>query len=824
MDRRHIADYAEHLFARLAGWLVDKRGLVACLLLLTMIVSIIGISKVRVDSSIANIFTPSDPSYVAYKEYLDDFNSDEVCYILYRVKGGRGLFDIDIMRKVVELSNVLESEVPFVDEVVSLANVEFMQAVGENDIQIDDLLYEFPENQTQLSKLEPIVMAKQNFKNLVISEDGEYAAIIVKMAASRLNDLDELKLDPDGGTLSSNLYPSVSYNKVNQILNRPEYRALEFYLTGDVSINSERNRILTINNALVAMASLGVVLLLSIFFFNATAVGVIAPLLVVVMSLFVTVGLMGFQGWSVGIFFGLIPTLLCAIGVAQSVHILVDYQRSFVDTHDPNESIENAIRKVGGPCLLAALTTAISFMVMVVSDMQSMRELAIYAAVGIVSTFVISISLLAVCLSRKSTSKVKLDNLYTSFSVHKSVTSWIESCINTNLRTPMLVFIISTIVIGGSMIGLKDLQFQVELIEDFKPDVKIRQHTEFVEANMNGNASLVYLIDTQTPDGVKEPSFIRALEEVQEFTHTLPLVRDSRSINNILKELNQSFHADQEQYFTIPTSKELLAQYLLVYEFSGGEQLTDFVSIDYSRTALKLRLAMASSQEIEQVVNQIDEFIAQSPIAQNSVKVTGMGMLWVKIGEYIMKTQIIGYLLVFLMIGVLVSVVYGSIKIGLISMIPNLAPIFITMGLMGWANVPLDHFKIMIGTIALGIAVDDTIHLITRYRSWFLVTGSYDRAMTRCLRDVGPALVITSLILVGAFSTFVVSEMQTLASFGSLLAGAIILALVSDLYLLPCMIKSLKLFGAEFDSDHVDVEDLFHKMDQSRAQRMMVTG
>ena len=186
--------------------------------------------------------------------------------------------------------------------------------------------------------------------------------------------------------------------------------------------------------------------------------------------------------------------------------------------------------------------------------------------------------------------------------------------------------------------------------------------------------------------------------------------------------------------------------------------------------------------------------------------------------------SIIGYLLVFLMTGVSLSVVYASLKIGLISMIPNLAPIFVCMGFMGWAGVRLDHFKIMIGTLALGIAVDNMIRLITRYRSWFLLTDSYDRAISCCLRNVGLAFVITSLIFVGALSTFVVSEMQTPASFGSLLVAVIILVLVSGLYLLPYMIKSLRIICAEFDPDHLYVQNLFYKIDQSRARRTMVIG
>lgn len=813
-----VADYAELGFERLADKLVKHRYWVLVLGILLMAVSVWGVSKVRVDSSIATIFTPNDPTFLAYSEYLEDFDSDEICYILYKPRTQKGVFDLNTMEKVAQLTEVLNNEVPFVDKVTSLSNVEFIQAIGENEVDINDLMANFPENQQALSELKPKVMAKQNYQNLVISKDGKYAAIVLEMGVSRLDDLQSLKLDPEGNTFSSNLYPGVSFNKVKEILARPEYSGTDFYLTGDVSINAERNRMLTVDSGLITFVSLVIVLLLSIYFFNATLMGVIGPILIVLMSIIATVGLMGFQNWAVGIFFGMVPTLLCAIGVAQSVHILIDYQRALVETHNRNTAIISAIKKVGGPCLLAASTTALSFLVMLTSEMQTLREMALYTSAGVMAAFMLSISVLAICMSRSGNGHHD-KNLHKDFSVHNSVLSAIEAVIRQNRARPGLILIVSFSIIVASMIGLTQLKVQVELIEDFKPEVTIRQHTEFVEDKMSGNASLVFLVNSNKADGIKDLEFMRGLERLQRFTDTLPLVRDSRSVVNILKEVNQGFNQDRAEYFKLPDDSALLAQYLLVYEFSGGEQLSDFVSFDSSTAVLKLRLAMAASHEIGEVVNQVESYVAANPIGASSVKTTGMGLLWVKIGEYIINTQVRSYLLVFCAIFILVSVVFGSIKVGAISMIPNLGPIFVCMGIMGWIGVPLDHYKIMLGTIALGIAVDDTIHLVTRFRSRFLAVGSYDKAMARCLRDVGPALIITTLILVGAFMSYYISEMLTLASFGILLGSSITLALLADLYLLPCLITKLELFGPEFDTKGKDVEDIFENLDQSRGTR-----
>jgi len=758
-----IADYAELMFAWLAEYLVRYRRWVFLLLIGFLALSAWSAARVNIDTSIGSIFTPNDPSYVAYTEYLQEFNSDEICYILYSTRTAQDVFDLTTMQTIADLTEVLEQEVPFVEEVTSLSNVEFIQAIGEDDIDVNELLIDFPQDQASLSALKPKVLAKRNFHNLLLSPDGRFAAIVIEMSASRLDHIDDLKLDPQGSSLSSNLYPGVSYNKVKEILARPEYQRIDFYLTGDVSINAERNRMVTSNTAMVVVVSLIVVLLLCIYFFNATLVGIVGPLFIVLMSIVSTVGLMSLLGWPIGVFFGMVPSLLCAIGIAQSVHILIDYQRALIETHDRNIAIISAIKKVGGPCLLAASTTAISFLVMQTSQMQAMREMGWYTAAGILFAFALSVCLLAALMSR-SGNATQETNLYKAFAIHTSVLTIIEACIQHNRRYPHVVLIASVALIVIGLAGLSQLKVQVELIDDFKTTVEVRQHTEFVEDKMSGNASLVLLVDSQVPDGIKKLEFLEGLQALQEYADSLSLVRDSRSLINIVKEVNQSFNQDQADFFVLPSDEQLLAQYLLVYEFSGGEQLPEFASFDYQKAVLKLRLAMASSQEIAEVVSQLNEFVDANPIANSQVSTTGMGLLWVKIGEYIINTQIISYLLIFSVIFFLVSLVYGSVKIGAISMIPNLAPIFICMGFMGWLNIALDHYKVMLGTIALGIAVDDTIHLVTRFRSRFQSSGSYDKAMAQCLRDVGPALVITTMILVGAFLAYLLSDMQTFIS------------------------------------------------------------
>ena len=320
-----------------------------------------------------------------------------------------------------------------------------------------------------------------------------------------------------------------------------------------------------------------------------------------------------------------------------------------------------------------------------------------------------------------------------------------------------------------------------------------------IESNMGGVLRMSYLIDTGRENGVNDPELVASIEKVQNYMDSLPLVKKSFSLADIFKDLNQSFHNGDASYYSIPDDPELLSQYLLLYEISGGEELEEFVSGDFSRTVIELQVAMSYATEVRAMLETIDHYIEENPIVGADIKPTGIGLLWVKIAEYITSTQLFSYSLVFGIVAMILCVSFGSIKVGLLSMIPNMAPVVFALGFMGWASVPLDYMKLLLATIAIGIAVDDTLHLVTRFRSRFLQTGKYREALRLGLEDVGPALTITSIILILSFGSFLLSDTTILASFGLLLGGTILVALLADLFLMPVLLMLVKPFGEEFD-------------------------
>ncbi|MFT5609755.1 MAG: putative RND superfamily exporter protein [Arenicella sp.] len=794
-----LVDRFDDAFETIAHWSIRWRSLVAIFTLVVLGVGLYFANTVRVDNSLDSFFHKQDPAYIAYQEYLEDFVSDEVVYLMYSAKEkDHGPFNIEVMRVIAKLTTVLEAEVPFAREVTSLANVEFMRPIGEDDIEIDELLVNFPDTQEQLLKAKQAVMSKPMYTNYLVDIDADYASIILQMTRSGTSTLADITFDKAKPPNADNLYPNVSDLKVREILARPEFseQGIEFFISGDVAMNSTYNDIVLEDMSYITLGALLLIALLCFILFRATWAGVLGPMAVVMTSITLTAGLLGFLNWGMTSFFSLMPTLICSVGIAQSVHILLEYQRQLEISSSRDQAIQAALHKVGGPCLMAALTTAAGFAVMSVSDLRMLAEFGIYSAFGVLATFLFSTTLLVIFLGGKPSQKHS--SKPAKMAVRPIISSFIDRIIRFDLAYPRLIMGFFGAVILFSFIGMKDLRNDFSFIKDFKPHVEWRQHTEKIQGEMGGMLRMTYLVDTGIENGIKDPQLLKRIEKVQRFAETQPLVKKTMSLADIMKDLNLSFHANNPEYAQIPDQQDLLAQYFLVYQMSGGSELEEFVNHDFSRTVIELQISMTYGTQVSALLDEIDGFIAQNPFPSARVRKTGIGLLWVKLTDYVSTTQIQSYSLVFIMIAILMCISFGSFKVGMISMIPNLTPVVIALGALGWLNIPLDVMKLLLATIAIGIAVDDTIHLTTRFRKRFYQMGNYQDALKLGLVDVGPALIITSLILSCAFTTYLLSSTNMLASFGILLGGTIIVALAADLILMPVLLLKLKPFGPEF--------------------------
>ena len=786
------------VFERTGTWSYDHRWIVLSLCLLVLGLCSVFASRVRFDNSYEAYFDQRDPVYADYNQFRDDFGSDEISYILYEAPSEPyGPWNLEVMRKIERLTEALEDGTPFVKEVTSLTNVEFMQGIPDG-LEIYDLLEEFPKTQEELLAIREKVLAKPLYVGGLVSADGRYAAIILEMDRSSVDPIEEIRLDPDGGDGLDNLYPQATYNRIEEILSRPEFEGIRFHHTGDVPLNAVYNTIAQAESSRLGGICLLIIAVLLLFFFR-RSVGVIGPLAVVSLSIVISVGAVHVLGWSLDIMFIMLPTLLIAVGVADAVHIISEFRALHATLGDRREAARRTLRLVGTPCLLTSLTTAAGLASMSISRIEAISHFAIYSAVGVVAAFLLSVTLLMFFLSfgRRAPRRASTERDLEQAKGGRRMREVLEAVCRFDIRYRKSIIGVFGAIFVFSAFGIARLEVDSNFLDEFSDRVPVKRTTQFVDETMGGTGSLVYLFDTKVSDGIKQPEVLREIERLQAVAAEQNfLVMKTYSILDVLKDINQSFHAGEPSYHVVPDTRELIAQYLLLYEMSGGAEVEDYVSSDYSRTSLELRIKLKETSYIEELTDRMDSYLGDQPLRESTLSMTGMGALWLKLQNYLTSSQIRGFLLAFTVIAAMMCLVFRSIKIGLIAMIPNLSPVLLALGAMGWLGIPLDYVRLLTGAVAIGISVDDTIHHITRYLYEFRRSGDYVEALFASTRDVGRALFITSVVLVSGFLVLTFSVMATLVTFGLLLSATILVALAADFLLMPALVLTFEPFGS----------------------------
>ncbi|MBK7948473.1 MAG: MMPL family transporter [Deltaproteobacteria bacterium] len=807
-DRDQAFERIERLnqrFAGLAGWCFDHRSIVGLICLLLFAGSIVLASKVQQDASYESYFNEGDDTYEAYQKYLDDFGSDEVSYIGYEIPDlPHGVWNVDAMAALIALTEALEDEVPFVYEVTSLANAEL--TVGtEEGLEITKIRDEWPLTQEELLERREAYLKKPLLVGGIVNQDASFAAILIEMDRTSTDPPEEIVWDPapEKAEDLENMYPQVSDTKITEILARPQFAAFRFFPSGDVALNAFFNRVLVSEPAYLMMISLLLISALQLVGFR-SFVGVAAPLVVLVLTALTTVAFMVVVGYKMGISFSATPTLLMVIGVAYCVHVLSEFRTQMVALGDRREALVKTMSLVGLPSLLTAVTTAVGFASMAFVPIRTMAEGAVYQAFGVMAAYFFSVTVLLGALSFGARRPKWVERARASASDIGSTSSAsfatraLDGIARFNLahRTGLLFgFAVFTI---ACLVGSTRVVVDSNWLADFWDDSPIRVNVVKVDDEMGGMSNIIYLFDGGHEESIKEPAVLREIERVQALALEDDwLVRKTYSIVDIVKDLNQSFHSDDPAYHRIPETREEVAQYLLLYESSGGEEAAELVSPDYRVASLELRVRVGRIVHMAALIDRLDAALVEKPLEKTETTLTGIGALWLKLTNYIVSSQVEGFGLALIAVTLVMIVLFRSISIGLIAMIPNVVPVLLALGAMGWFDITLDYNKATIASIALGIAVDDTVHLMSRFRLEFGIHRSYEAALHASMQDVGRALIHTSIALVLGFLVLCLSELRSQAFYGILLAASLTTALLADLFLLPPLVLWLKPFGPE---------------------------
>jgi len=727
------------------------------------------IPRIVVEVSPEGMRLVGHPETIYYERYLEQYGSDEV--VLLEL-WSEDVFSTESLAVLCRLTDeILGYE--NVDRVVSLCNVDDIRGSAEG-IVIEPFFEEAPREEAEREAVRRDVHDNPLFFGNLVSRDDRSTLLVVE-------------LDRSGEDFPRKRRELVG--KIQALAARARTDGVTLNVAGFPVIATVLPALMVSDQRIfIPLVLLLIVVTLMVAFRSFW--GILLPLVTVVLSVVWTLGFLVLCGKKVEIVTNVLPPLVLVIALADAVHILAHYQEELRKGRgrDKEEAIRDATAYILVPCLLTSVTTAVGFASLCVSRVSGVRVLGLLASFGVMAAFVISITLVPVLLSFLSARPFERP----SRKAHGLLDRFLARLARFNEahRTALLFF--AFLLLALSVAGLFRLRVETTLIKYLKEDDPLAVAVRQIEEHITGTSTLDVVFDFKARDGAKDPENLKKVEEMQAVLDAMPLVTHTASLVDLFKRMNQVFHGGESGLYRLPETREEIAQYLLLYSMSGDEEdLSRYVDDRYQTSVVAARVKTVSSAEMNRFIREVREEVA-ARFPGMDVRATGISVLTTNSIDAIVKGQIQSLALALAIICALMGVLFRSARLGLLSMIPNVIPILVTLGLMGWMGIEINTATAVISCVAIGIAVDDTIHFLNRYRKEFQSQGVEARAAAATLTSTGRALVFTSLVLTMGFMVLVFSSFRPLIYFGLLTGVTMISALVGDLVLLPVLLMVLR--------------------------------
>jgi hypothetical protein len=536
--------------------------------------------------------------------------------------------------------------------------------------------------------------------------------------------------------------------------------------------------------------ALGVTALIFFFFFRSIRATLIT-LLVVSIGVIWAFGFIGLFRYEITVLMALIPPLIIVIGVPNAIFLINKYQQEVKKHGNQAKSLQRVISKVGNATLMTNVTTAAGFATFIFTKSQLLNEFGIIASINILAIFILALFIIPIIYSFLPLPQEKhLKHLERKWI--EAIVSWMEQVVR---KHRLAVYTTTIILIIVSMIGVTLIRVSGSLIEDMPKGKQFYKDILFFEDEFGGIMPLEIVIDTKKEKGVMKLSTLKRMEKLDETIEEIPQLSKPISILNVVKYSKQAFYSGQPEYYQLPNNQE--KNWILSYtkNSAGNVKLMDnFIDSTgrYARITTFMKDIGTDKMEIieERLKQKIDK---EFPAEDYKVTLTGKALVFLKGTNYLINNLIISLSLAILLIAIFMAFMFRSFKMIIISLIPNMFPLLITAGLMGYLGIPIKPSTILVFSIAFGISVDDTIHFLAKYRQELKANNwRIKQSVYAALRETGVSMFYTSIVLFFGFLVFTVSSFGGTIALGGLVSITLLFAMTSNLILLPSLLLSLE--------------------------------
>lgn len=808
-----IKKWLEEWFERVTERIITCRWLIVALMIVLAAGAVSQLPQLTIDMSDEGFLHPDDPILETYNDFRDQFGRDDMIVLAIE---SDNIFSQPFLRKLKKLHETLEAQVPHLDEITSMVNARNTRGVADGII-VEDLLEKWPESEKNLTALKKRVLTNPLYQDRLISADGRVTTIIIQTAAYSAPPVDNAGIlagfddpaftDPatmtpdsldhqatEARTYISEMERGAIVTAASKIAANFQGDDFKISLAGSPVVTNTVKKIMRTD--MMLFLRLAVILIaVCLFWMFRRISAVVYPLLVVILALVSTLAVMSIMGVAIKMPTMILPSFLLAVGVGDSVHLLAIFFQNFNQSGDKRQALVKAMGHSGLAIVMTSLTTAASLASFYRADIAPVADLGIFAAFGVLLALLYSMVFLPALIAIspiKARRPSGPDRKSPEHADYPSgvMTTILDSFTNFATRRPQAILVFTVLLLAVSFLGISKLGFSHNLLSWLPREMPVRNATEHVDRELNGSVTLEIVLDTGRENGLYEPLIlnkIALLAEELKADRSIIQVGKVMSIVDVIKEIHQALNENRPEFYVIPQENRLIPQEFLLFENSGSDDLEDVVDSRFQLARITVKVPWQDAMHYVPFIKKVESLSRKLFGDEVKMETTGIMALFGRIIYAGIHSAAQSYLIAAGVITLMMVILVGSWRLGLASMLPNLTPIIVVLGLMGWVGIPLDMFTMLIGSIAIGIAVDDTVHFVYNFRRYFSQHGDAALAIRHTLQTTGRAMLTTTVVLSLGFFIFMFAAMNNLYYFGLLTGLTLILALAADFIMAPAL-------------------------------------
>ncbi len=752
------------VWLRAAVWIMDHpRPTVSVIILCTLVFGYL-MSGLETDHAAGNFAAADETFYEEFRETGRVFGRSET--ILYVVFHGTDPFAVEFLRPLDTLTTVIEG-MRGVENVLSLANVPHLERTG-SDLTAEPLV----NADLSAEALTQRILNQPFLRGLLVSEDSTATVMMVRILPDFNNRPERIDL-------------------VNEIASASDQLPGQVALAGFPYLRSQYATRVTREAPLFTVLALLISLVFLFGTFRAWR-AVVLPTTIVVVGMIWTFGLMAVFDQKLNIVTAVLPALIIIIGMANAIHLTTTFFDQYLVLKSRRQAMIVTLRTVGAATFLTSVTTAVGFAVLLLSGNRLLEGFGGFAAIGIMILYGLSITLIPIAYTRARPPRSAVASLAT----HDRFAGFFDAKARLARQYGGVILLAAALLVAASVVGATRISTDMFVFSDFYPDDPLRQDLAVFEEKFGGVLPLEVVIESDRPGRFKTLRSMRQIDELEQRLSEFESVGMAFSAVDLLKLGNQAFFGGNPEAYRLPSSYELPFLQGALERFLGGEREDDlvqnlplFVDSTYSMARIHLGVSDIGTERMNALADSVRAITSRAFSGDEfDVIVTGTAIVSTRSGESLVRNLIISLTVALCVISLLMAFLFRSAALTIISLAPNVIPLLIVGGTMGFAGITLKPSTALIFSLAFGIAVDDTIHFLAKYRIHRDEGMSRDEAVRGTLGETGKAILFTSLVLMSGFLVFTLSSFGGTVSMGALTALTLAVAMIANLLLMPALL------------------------------------